>query len=354
MTFADATNPDRHELAVVTDKMPTAAVRDRLLPMVRRKTDAAGPGKSTAAEIARGADVSEANLSWYINWKAGEALPFANVPGFERSLEEWMLSQATVQEATVSGFEPFPTPVSDELVSFAKRLRADGGVGVSHGDAGIGKSRALLLLQKEMPRAVVITGTEWDGGKHQIAALLFRRLGLHESRKGGSKMARVARALNGQPRLIVIDNGQRLGSAALKFLFDLHDMSEDPAKKVSVLLVGNPEIVDGLRGNDQFFSRLSSTQDLNAVLSASKGRARVQVVCRQLIAQYIPGAEDVLLPLCATLAGQSGGGRFRSVAKRLAKAAELLRTKEYADKPADAFRGADALLVRRHAESLAE
>jgi DNA transposition AAA+ family ATPase len=123
----------------------------------------------------------------------------------------------------------------------------------------------------------------------------------------------------GSNRLIIVDQAHRLGASGIKFLFDFHSATGCP-----VVLIGNPEIVDVLKENDQQFSRMGPhTQIKPSEIADPKGYAA------RMIKHLAPRFADCL-DLAAKIVQQRG--HLRALRKTLILAEEFATSDAFKNK----------------------
>lgn len=107
----------------------------------------------------------------------------------------------------------------------------------------------------------------------------------------------------GTGRLLIVDNAQRLTMSGRQWIFDFADEAECP-----VALVGNPEMIDAIRSNDQQFSRIGIHG--NYELEACELHAAAMHVTKQVSDD---ATAEMIYDLTASIASRDG--RLRSVKK---------------------------------------
>jgi len=122
--------------------------------------------------------------------------------------------------------------------------------------------------------------------------------------------------------------------SGLRWLFDFHD-----ATGVSIALVGNPEVLDRLSGNDQMSSRIGFKQDIAEMLG--KGAWLDLAADRMVSSMWPKAAQDIGLLARETARKQ---GHLRTLNKQLRIAIRLCETDEYSGKYAKAFVSARHLI----------
>lgn len=280
------------------------------------------------ADLGRELGIGATQVSRYLS-----GAPNWDVSKLERVIDDVLKNEKTRKRSALALFK---TPVSKLVDGAFETLRETNDVGVIFGPAGLGKTCGIQLYVADHPSAIALTATRWRRDCASVVAMLFHS-GSTQSWKGNDSRADfVVRRLKDSNRLIIVDNAHRLTAAARELLFDLHDETGCP-----LALVGNPELLDEIRKNDQQFSRIGVKTELR-LKPKEAGK-----VADQIVEQLAPEALLELRPLVEVVAEKQG--HFRAVRKQLNLARKI---KEGADaKPnyATAFRSAHRFLVRDYA-----
>lgn len=229
----------------------------------------------------------------------------------------------------------FETPVTRRYCYYLRRIMATNDVGVLYGDAGIGKTRAMVHAASQIPFAVPLTLSQWCRTADDIIGAIWRA---EDTRgwKGNSKRAVwLIDRFKGSNRPLLIDNAQRAGWNALNFLMDFHDETNVP-----ILLSGNPSIIDTARQIDQHFSRIGICQPL-ALTTRKKARG-TEEAADEILKIRIPEHAKALRHLAHDIARQRG--HLRTLEKTCNLASNALQADPKKD-PIDAFREAHAQLL---------
>jgi DNA transposition AAA+ family ATPase len=146
-----------------------------------------------------------------------------------------------------------------QLTAWAlKSITADGhlGIAVVYGDAGLGKTFAVhcALCDHEDMRPLVVE-FQPKATVASTAHTLYKKLhGEEYSGVTRRALEECARALSGDPRLLVIDEAQRLTSEAIEVLRALHDRDDT---NFALLLVGGHRCWEVLTSNPMLESRVA-------------------------------------------------------------------------------------------------
>jgi DNA transposition AAA+ family ATPase len=228
------------------------------------------------------------------------------------------------------------------FAALAEQIRKTGDVGLITGPAGIGKTKAIELYQMQNQTVLTVTLCRWVRSAGSLTLKLWNQLDRRNAARGMSKACYLEEKLVGSKRLIIIDNAHRAERSALQFLFDLHDATGCP-----IALVGNPEVLDSIRDNDQMFSRIGICKDLASV---GKNRSKtmndwMRHAARKLLAAILADAEDCVVRMAEETALEPG--HLRTLKKQAVLAGDLLQTAMFKGRQAEAFAEAGKLLVRK-------
>lgn len=263
---------------------------------------------------------SEAYVSRYLNGK-----PEGDTEAFEQRVRD-MLERAGKKRAWADIFFDTDAVKTCNLVFDLIREASD--IGLVHGPAGIGKSKACARYSKAHPTVIFFTGEEGNGSSYGVMHSICKSIDMRRWEPRKQKRAEfLFEKLNGSERLIIIDNAQRLNMSGLRWLFDFHDETG-----VSVALVGNPEVLDKIAGNDQMSSRIGFKQDIGEMLG--KGKWLDQAADKMVSEMWPKAAADI-----GILARETARkpGHLRTLNKQMRIAIRLCETDEYKGKFGRAF-----------------
>lgn len=274
--------------------------------------------------------VSETFLSKYINDKLDR-----DVPGFEALA--WDIVRA-IRERMTFASSIYPTSVVRKMGNVLNLIRKTGDFAVLTSAAGNGKTSAVHNFAAENPSSICINlnATTRDAGK--VEGLIFHATDHREWKGQSSRFGFLVRRFKGTGRLLIVDNAQRLTMSGRQLIFDFADEAECP-----VALVGNPEMIDAIRANDQQFSRVGIHGSYE--LQDDELPAAADHVTRQVSDD---ATADAVSDLTAFIAKHEG--RLRAVKKTVILAQSLREEspKLKAD-PRAAIRAAHSRLVRDYA-----
>lgn len=224
------------------------------------------------------------------------------------------------------------TPVSRQIFGVLELIRSTGDFGLAHGPAGAGKSCGTMLYAERYPNTTLTVVSEWKKDTSGLVTALMQVAGQGWDQKTPRGIFLEER-FKGSNRLIIVDNAQRMTASSLAWLFDFHDATGCP-----VCLVGNPSVLEKVRANDQFFSRIGICEEVKPrTIAESEEFAKVilEDLAPELISEI--GAEAA--------ARVHSVGHARALKKQVSLTKELLKTPQFAGKSSDAFAAARRKLV---------
>lgn len=295
---------------------------------LRSKLDAyrlRGAKPMTLNALGRELGVSGTRVCKYLAGK-----PEGNAVELEGCIQD-MLKSAS--RRTISDVPPFGTNVTDIMQATFELVRKTNDVGLISGPAGIGKSVVIRMYTARNPLALAISVPRWQRTDGGMVALLFGVLDASSWDRHSARSRFLADRLKGSNRLIIVDNAHRMTSAARQWMFDFHDETGCP-----VALVGNPEVLDAIRQNDQQFSRIGIHQ--RVVLDVKRLKLYAQAMVDALITAPQAGLYDLALEVAEER------GHLRALKKQLLLAADLAASAAFGGDQVKAFTAAHTKLVR--------
>lgn len=272
-------------------------------------------------------DATETYLSKYINDNLDREVPNFDTLAFDilRSIRERMEFSKSIHL----------TSVVRKMGNVFNLIRKTGDFAVLTSPAGNGKTSGVHHFGINNPSSVCINlnATTRDAGK--VEGLIFRTTDHREWKGQTSRFDFLVKRFRGTGRLLIVDNAQRLTMSGRQLVFDFADEAECP-----VALVGNPEMVDAIRSNDQQFSRIGIHGQYE--LEDDEIAAAAHYVTRQ---HSDDATADAVSDLVAFIGHRAG--RLRAVRKTIILAQQLREesAKLNAD-PRAAVRAAHARLIR--------
>lgn len=223
----------------------------------------------------------------------------------------------------------FPTEAVSTCHATFDLIRGASDIGLIYGPAGVGKSIAVKRYAAEYGLVISFTGAEGRGSPWDVQRGIATGIDMRKWDHRQTKLADYLQSkLTDSGRLVIIDNAQRINRSGLRWIIDFHD-----ATRVSFALVGNPDVLDKLKGKDQLVSRIGVRSDIARHASLAGGWID-RAADDMLAAMWPPAAADIAL-----LARETARlpGHLRTLNKQLRIAMELCETELYRGKYARAF-----------------
>lgn len=222
----------------------------------------------------------------------------------------------------------FPTEAADACFNVFDLVREASDIGLVHGPAGFGKSVAFRKYLEDHRTVIGFTAMEGSGSPYDVmrgisSGIDMRRWNSRETKLSDYLFVK----LNGSERCVLIDNAQRLYLSGFRWLMDFHDNTG-----VSFVLIGNPEVMDKLNGNDQLSSRIGIQFDIS---SAIEKKDWLDDAADQKVSKMWPKAQREIGILAREAARKPG--HLRTLDKQLRIAITLCEADAYKGKYAKAF-----------------
>lgn len=263
---------------------------------------------------------SEAFVSRYFS-----DTPVGNLEEFERAVLDMLDSDQRKRTWAEIYFDTEAVKMCNMVFDI---IREAADIGLVHGPAGIGKTTACERYANDHKTVIHFVANEGNGHAYGVIAGIWAKVETRFYDPKKQKRGEFLREkLTGSERLIIVDNAQRLNMSGLRLLFDFHD-----ATGVSIALVGNPEVLDRMRGNDQMTSRIGFKQDIAEMLDRG---GWLDKASDKMIAAMWPKAASDIGPLARETARKQG--HLRTLKKQLRIAIRLCETDAYRGKPGKAF-----------------
>lgn len=232
--------------------------------------------------------------------------------------------------------ELFDTTVTRGIHGRINFIRRSSDIGLLHGKAGIGKTSAALLYLERNPSSLYVPLNARTRNSRGIEGGVFNAIE-HRAWKGNSsRLDFLTQRLAGSQRIIMIDNAQRMDADGRAWLFDFHDATGCP-----IVMLGNPEVLDKIKSNDQHASRIGICPPAFTLHDNE-----IAQVAARVAAQFSDlETSEELADLVAIIAQHDG--HLRAVRKELVLTQVLRELQpKLADNPRAALRAAHKELVR--------
>lgn len=227
--------------------------------------------KKSQAVVAKSLGVSAAVISQFLN---------GIYPGGNEQLAysiKQMLDVETRRRQNVQVPDFVMTGVAKEVLAITGYAHDHTDIGVVHGPAGIGKTKALLHYVHKNPGTVYVTADVTISGSKAILEEILDKLGRSEYGDRRRLRRSIVNILKGSGRIIIIDEAQHLSLKALETLRSLYDECN-----IGLVLCGNDQIYANMIGKynapfAQLFSRVGIRRSLSNRVSAEDVK---QIICQ--------------------------------------------------------------------------
>jgi DNA transposition AAA+ family ATPase len=232
--------------------------------------------KLTQSEIARLSGIGSSRLN---RWLKG--LYEGDNQSLESDLARWIDAyNVRLIESRALPTAPawVSTPSGAKVLAALGYAQVAGDISLVYGGAGLGKTSTILEYERTNPNVWIATMTPASATVVPALEEIALALGLRELPGGAARIQRAIIArLRGTHGLLVIDEAQHLGVAALDEVRALHD-----ATGLGIALVGNESVYARMTGGnraaylDRLFSRIgkrvrlvrASRDDIDALIDA--------------------------------------------------------------------------------------
>ena len=268
--------------------------------------------------IAKALGQNSAYVSLYVRQNETTPPDFTgNLLAFESRIEDFLKS---LSEKKPQNDATFDTAVSRSLARFVDSVKSVAGIGIFHGNAGLGKTMGIQRYKQANPLAITVPVFAWCAGRDAILSAIFRQV---ENKGWDTRQSRaewLCERLQGRSGALIFDNAHKLTHGAYSLIFDLHDRTGVP-----IVLVGNPTMIQKLRQDDQLFSRVSLKRE--ARFKDDSLRQAVEA----MLEREMPAHCGALRALAGQVARERG--HLRSLKHHLRVTRDFATARELADRP---------------------
>ena len=285
--------------------------------------------KLTIAVMANKLRTDVTRLSKYLHGN-----PDVDPRGLEARARDLLRAAARRKASDVPTFQ---TNVLEEFADTVEQIRVTNDLGVATGPAGIGKTVSANRYVADHGSAIMVTVTAMSGTASGVCNLIFRAIDDGSYNYKQSRAEHIIDRLTGMDWPIIVDQAQLLKSSGREFLVNLWDATRCP-----MCLVGNPEILDAFRKNDQHFSRIGIWAKLALEDAEAAARKTVDGVLGK-------GQPEELYDMATAVASKEHGGHLRALNKQLMLASDMMASERFRAAGGDiskAFQCAHRKLVR--------
>ena len=208
-------------------------------------------------------------------------------------------------------------------------------IGIAYSPAGKGKTCAAKVYAMAHDLCITVTAQKALCGWRKLRDAILAELPLKRRKDRESWDEFMTRTFQGSRRLLIIDNAHLLTASARSWL--AYDWNEGTG--CGVALLGNPQIINQWKSDDQHFSRVGVCSEMKPQTSAASTAA---ATFELLLPDF--AADREVLALAEQVVKSRGS--VRALRKHALLCGELLKSKTYkAQTPAQVFRAAHSLLI---------
>lgn len=270
---------------------------------------------------------NEGFVNKYLN-----GVPEGDIASFEERIADMLR-----REARKRSWENiyFQTEAVDACFTGFNLVRDASDMGLIYGPAGVGKSVAFRKYIDDNRTVIGFTAMEGNGSPYDVMRGISSGIDMRRWNARETKLSEyLFGKLNGSERCVLIDNAQRLYLSGLRWMMDFHDNTG-----VSFVLIGNPEVMDKLNGNDQLSSRIGVQFDISAAIAKKDW---LDDAADRKVAAMWPKAQREIGILAREAARKPG--HLRTLDKQLRIAITLCETDTFRGKYAKAFADARGMI----------
>lgn len=278
------------------------ALRGRLLALIDQGT--------SMGEIASGSGVNRSIVSQYLAAEGNKYV--GTIATYERRFANW-LDKRDLE--FLAGIPTVETHVSRQVEGLVRAVRSQRIMGKAIGGAGVGKTRAAVIVSTTDPSIVLIPVSGQTGTKEALRSALFRQFGIRGGHKtygasNSDKYRELVRRVRAADVVFLLDQAHMLSLPAMHFLCELWNET-----RRGQLWLGTEALLDRVERDEQIASRLEFGDELTGWSEAVQddALALIKHQIKSMISD-LNGEGARVLRLCSQLAA---GGRFRRVEMRL-------------------------------------
>lgn len=161
------------------------------------------------------------------------------------------------------------TSISGEIYDILSLCQIKGGLSVAAGDAGIGKTKAVLKYLKDHPsNTISITMNTCFSSVKSMLKLIAKRVNAGKSRLQDEMWDSILEKLS-DGMLLIVDEAQFLTYGQIEALRGFSDYFSDMGQTLGIALVGNPEILFMMESRRSEFSQIISRRKIAKVYERS-------------------------------------------------------------------------------------
>lgn len=161
------------------------------------------------------------------------------------------------------------TSISSEIYTVLNLCQIKGGLAVAAGDAGIGKTKAVLKYLKDHPNNTVsITMNTCFSTVKSLLKLIAKRLNAGKARLQDEMWDAILEKLS-DGMLLIVDEAQFLTYGQIEALRSFSDYFNDMGQTFGIVLVGNPQILFTMESRRNEYSQIINRRKATRIYQRS-------------------------------------------------------------------------------------
>lgn len=148
------------------------------------------------------------------------------------------------------------TSISTEVYSIINLCQIKGGLAIACGDAGIGKTKAVIKYRKDHPNnCIAVTMNTCSTSVKSLLRLIAGQIGASHARSNDEMWLSITEKLS-DGMVLIVDEAQFLTFSQFEALRSFSDYFDDRGSTFGIALVGNPEIVSTMGSRRNEYSQI--------------------------------------------------------------------------------------------------
>jgi DNA transposition AAA+ family ATPase len=157
------------------------------------------------------------------------------------------------------------TSVSGEIYDIISLCQVKGGLAIACGDAGIGKTKAVIKFRKDHPNSsIAVTMNTCSTSVKSLLRLIAAQTGSSYARSNDEMLFSIISKLS-DGMVLIVDEAQFLTLSQIEALRSISDYFADRDSTLGVALVGNPEIVSKMGSRRNEYSQIINRCEITKI-----------------------------------------------------------------------------------------
>ncbi len=177
------------------------------------------------------------------------------------------------------------TSVSSEIYKILNLCQVKGGLAIACGDAGIGKTKAVMKYRKDHENGCIsITMNTCCASVKSLLRLIATRVNAQAARSNDEIWFSIAEKLS-DGMILIVDEAQHLTFSQLEVLRSFSDYFDNKGSTFGVALVGSPEIVSNMGERRNEYAQIINRCEITKIYKAAD-------ILREDIQKIFPAVAD--------------------------------------------------------------